>query len=79
VALVVLGWIAFRNRLWWLPLPALAALCWTNGNGWALLAVPLLWALARVPWRVPRWRWSFYLYYVGHLAVLAGYAMVVGR
>ncbi|WP_313203545.1 TraX family protein [Stenotrophomonas sp.] len=79
VALVVLGWIAFRNRLWWLPLPSLAALCWTNGNGWALLAVPLLWALARVPWRVPRWRWSFYLYYVGHLAVLAGYAMVVGR
>ncbi|WP_367382392.1 TraX family protein [Stenotrophomonas cyclobalanopsidis] len=79
VALVVLGWIAFRNRLWWLLLPALAALCWTHGNGWALLAVPLLWAMARVPWRVPRWRWSFYLYYVGHLAVLAGYAMVVAR
>lgn len=78
VALVVLGWIGFRNRVWWLPLPALAALCWHNGNGWALLAVPLLLALAKVRWRLPRWRWSFYLYYVGHLAILAGWATAVG-
>jgi hypothetical protein len=39
-----------------------------------LLAIPLVLVLARVPWTVPRSRWAFYVYYVGHLAVLAAYA-----
>ncbi|QKW56714.1 conjugal transfer protein [Stenotrophomonas sp. NA06056] len=75
VGFVMLGWIAFRHRVYWLLLPAFAALCWANGNGWALLAIPLVLALARVPWAVPRSRWTFYLYYVGHLALLAAYAL----
>lgn len=78
VGLVLLGWIGFRHRLWWLPVLGLLALCWHNGNGWALLAVPLMLALARVPRRVPRWRWLFYVYYVGHLALLAAYARMTG-
>jgi hypothetical protein len=68
---VLLAWIAFRHRAWWLLLVALAAVCWANHNGWALLAVPVVLLAARVPWQLPRWRWMFYGYYVGHLAVLA--------
>ncbi|MEN5284416.1 MULTISPECIES: TraX family protein [Stenotrophomonas] len=74
VAFVMLGWIAFRHRAYWLLAFGFGGLCWVNGNGWALLAIPLILALARVPWAVPRSRWAFYVYYVGHLAVLAAYA-----
>ncbi len=73
VGFVLLGWIAFRHRAWWLLLVGLGAVCWANHNGWALLAVPVVLAVARVPWRLPRWRWAFYGYYVGHLALLALY------
>lgn len=49
---------------------AFALLCLYNGNGWALLALPVV-ALGYAPISVPRTRWAFYGYYVGHLAVLA--------
>ncbi|OCK47808.1 conjugal transfer protein [Stenotrophomonas maltophilia] len=71
VGFVLLGWLAFRHGAWWLLLIGLAAVCWANHNGWALLAVPVLLLAARVPWQLPRWRWAFYGYYVEHLAVLA--------
>ncbi|WP_049457090.1 TraX family protein [Stenotrophomonas maltophilia] len=74
VGFVLLGWLAFRHRAWWLLLVGLAAVCWANHNGWALLAIPVVLLLAQVQWKVPRWRWAFYGYYVGHLALLAGYA-----
>lgn len=74
VAFVMLGWIAFRHRKYWLLAFGFGGLCWFNGNGWALLAIPLALAVARVQWRLPRWRWAFYVYYVAHLAVLAAYA-----
>ena len=76
VGCVLLGWIAFRHRAWWLLLVGLAAVCWANHNGWALLAVPVVLLAARVTWPLPRWRWAFYLYYVGHLAVLAAYVLL---
>ncbi|QDL28234.1 TraX family protein [Stenotrophomonas maltophilia] len=71
VGSVLLAWIAFRHRAWWLLLAALAAVCWANHNGWALLAIPIVLLAARMTWQLPRWRWVFYGYYVGHLAVLA--------
>ena len=77
VGLIVLCWIAFRHRVWWLPLPGLAAVCAINGNGWALLAVPLAGVMARWPVPIPRARWWFYVYYVGHLGVLAAYAQLL--
>ncbi|MEN5316449.1 TraX family protein [[Pseudomonas] hibiscicola] len=71
VGSVLLAWIAFRHRAWWLLLVGLAAVCWANHNGWAMLAVPMVVLATRVPRQLPRWRWAFYGYYVGHLAVLA--------
>ena len=59
-------------------LAAFAALCWWNGNAWALLALPILWALGRVDVPIPRVRWLFLAYYVGHLAVLAVLAAWLG-
>lgn len=54
----------------WLMLLMLVALCLYNGNAWALLALPLF-VLGRLPWALPRTRWAFYGYYVGHLALIA--------
>lgn len=77
VGSVLLGWIAFRHRAWWLLLVGLGVVCWANHNGWALLAVPVVLLAMRIPWRLPRWRWAFYGYYVGHLLVLAVVARVI--
>ncbi len=37
------------------------------------LAIPVV-ALGWFRWNTPRTRWAFYAYYVGHLAVLGGFA-----
>jgi hypothetical protein len=49
---------------------SMGLLCVYNGNGWALLALPLM-QVGGWGWPVPRTRWAFYWYYVGHLALLA--------
>ncbi|SOO04196.1 TraX family protein [Xanthomonas citri] len=53
----------------WIML-SIALLCLYNGNAWALLAIPLV-EVGYRNWKLPRTRWAFYVYYVGHLAVLA--------
>ncbi|WP_414540174.1 TraX family protein [Stenotrophomonas forensis] len=67
---VLLAWLAFRRRQYWLLVPAFAAICWFNGNLWALAAIPLALGLSRLVWPVPRGRWAFYGYYVAHLACI---------
>jgi len=46
------------------------ALCWINGNLWALMTFPLLLGSTGIDLRVPRLRWVFYTYYPLHLGVL---------
>jgi len=76
IALVVAGWAYYAKSMSnpWAVALALGALCWFNGNLWALLAVPVI-GLAerasRAGWAVPRTRWAFYGYYVGHLGLLS--------
>lgn len=53
----------------WLWL-CMGLLCVYNGNGWALLALPLM-QLGELRLPVPRTRWAFYGYYVLHLSLLA--------
>lgn len=75
--LVLVGWWFFIRPTFYrslLVVTALLALCAWNGNGWALLAVPTMWMLAHVSVSVPRTRWAFYGYYVGHLSLLAAIA-----
>lgn len=67
------GW-----RSWALLALALLPLCWFNGNAWALLALPLLWAFGAMPGDVPRHRHTFLGYYGSHLAILATVAVVIG-
>ncbi|WP_254622300.1 TraX family protein, partial [Stenotrophomonas sp. GbtcB23] len=55
----------------------LCLLCAYNGNGWALLAPPVL-LLGDLSWKVPRTRWAFYGYYVGHLALFCAVARMDG-
>jgi hypothetical protein len=57
---------------------ALVCLCWFIGIAWALLALPLLAIGGRLPVTIPRWRWTFLGYYAVHLAVLAGFASILG-
>lgn len=78
VGVIVAASMVFKSnghwRSWLLLAAAIAALYVINGNLWALLALPLVWWLGRVPGDVPRWRWTFYGYYLGHLALLAALA-----
>ncbi|MBA0378299.1 conjugal transfer protein [Stenotrophomonas maltophilia] len=67
---VLLAWCAFKWRQFWPLVPAFGAICWFNGNLWALAAIPVVLGLSRVAWRVPRGRWAFYGYYVAHLACI---------
>lgn len=55
-------------------LAGFAPLCLFNGNLWALAALPVVVVLSGVRWQLPRGRWAFYGYYVGHLALLAALA-----
>ncbi len=77
VGFVLLAWLAFHRRQHWLLVPAFAAICWFNGNLWALAAIPVALGLSRVVWPVPRGRWAFYGYYVGHLACLGLVALIL--
>ncbi len=74
---VLLASQAFHRRQYWLLGPAFAAICWFNGNLWALGAIPVALGLSRVAWPVPRGRWAFYGYYVGHLACLGLVALIL--
>ncbi len=49
---------------------AFAGLWFTNGNWWALTALPVLLVAARVDLHVPRFPWAFYAYYPLHLSML---------
>ncbi|MFL8905397.1 TraX family protein [Xanthomonas vasicola pv. vasculorum] len=78
VWLVLAAWGWFRTgRLEWFAgvLLSMAALCWYNGNMWALASLPVL-ALGYVWWPLPRLRWAFYGYYVAHLGVIALIALL---
>ncbi|EMI49949.1 conjugal transfer protein TrbP [Stenotrophomonas maltophilia AU12-09] len=66
VGFVLLAWLAFHRQQYWLLAPAFAAICWFNGNLWALGAIPVALCLSRVAWSVPRGRW------MGLLRVLRG-------
>jgi len=49
---------------------ACASLAIINRNMWALAALPIIAAAARVDLRCPRWKWAFYAYYPAHLTAL---------
>lgn len=80
VALVVAGVYVFRKatpaRMLALAL-AFAGLCAVNGNPWAVLAMPLLLALSRLPLAVPRAGRFFLLFYPAHLAAFAAVLVLV--
>ena len=70
----LLGCGEFRRSRLYLVLPiwiwvCMGLLCLYNGNAWALLALPVM-QLGEYAWSIPRTRWAFYGYYVGHLGVL---------
>ncbi|HEL4242961.1 conjugal transfer protein [Stenotrophomonas maltophilia] len=77
VGFVLLAWLGFRTGLPLLILTAFAPLCAFNGNLWALAAIPVAVGLFHAAWAVPRGRWAFYGYYVGHLACLGLLALIL--
>lgn len=77
IAVVVACWWWFRGgRLGMvLVVGAFTGVCLYNGNTWAALALPAWQVLGRFPLDVIRGKWTFYAFYVGHLAVLAALVM----
>jgi hypothetical protein len=41
-----------------------------NGNTWALAAIPIVFVAGRMPHRLPRQTWLFYVFYPAHLLLL---------
>lgn len=76
LAVIVAAALAVREDrpLFWPVGVAVASLAMINGNWYALGALPLVAILGQLPVSVPRWRWTFLAYYVGHLALLAAIA-----
>lgn len=82
IALVLAGVFVLKRPGVWSVLAyaaAFAALCVFNGNGWALLALPLLAAATGITLRVPRSGALLRWFYPAHLYVLAGILLVVPR
>lgn len=73
VFLTFATWLWLRGEKWALfpAVFALVGICVYNGNTWALAALPLVWAFGDLELEIPRWRWLFLGYYVGHLVILA--------
>lgn len=75
VALVAGGYVIARHGLTRFTGLALVvtlyALSWSNGNAWALLALPLVAIATRLDVAVPRLRWAFYAAYPAHLVAIA--------
>lgn len=72
--LVLSSWAWWQERTpatWGLLGASLAMLCLFNGNGYALLAVPLVLLAASRDWRAPRVRHFFWIAYPAHLVALA--------
>lgn len=59
----------WRDFPYWVYL-AMCMVCAYNDSIWAVFALPTM-LLADLYFAVPRTRWAFYGYYVGHLAVIA--------
>lgn len=76
VAFVLLAWLGFRTGRPLLVLAGFVPLCIFNGNLWALVALPVVVGMSGVRWQLPRGRWAFYGYYVGHLALLAAFSVL---
>lgn len=81
LGLVVAVWAFFRlakkplHALSVLPLLGLGLLllCDLNGNGWALLALPVIalgWMVSDTGFQMPRFKWFFYWFYPAHLWLL---------
>jgi hypothetical protein len=73
VLFCVAAWSYCRRPSWltlltWIA--AAASLYAINLNYWALAALPVIFAVPRLHWRVPRLRHLFYIYYPAHLGVL---------
>jgi hypothetical protein len=72
--LLVACWACFARpgaAAWLGALASLALLFLVNGNHYALLALPVAWAVVRFAPELPRHRWVFYVFYPAHLAALA--------
>jgi len=73
LALGVAIWMYIRQPSWaafTLAVAGVGGVFHVNGNGWAILAIPLAWVVCRINLGVPRLRWVFYAYYPLHLIAL---------
>lgn len=73
LGLGVATWLYVRRPSWMtlgVAVAALGGVLYVNGNGWAILAIPLAWAASRANLGMPRLRWAFYSYYPLHLVAL---------
>lgn len=73
VSYILAAWFYCKNpRVWSLLLwlASTAGLCLLNANDWALVAIPIIFTVARTDFNMPRLKWVFYVYYPLHIVIL---------
>jgi hypothetical protein len=80
LAMCLAAWSYCRRPSWWslgVWFTSVLALWVINRNCWALAAFPLIFYAPHASWKVPRYRYVFYIYYPAHLSVILGIAILL--
>jgi hypothetical protein len=75
VGYVLVVWAYCKTqKIWTLLIWILttASLVLINGNHWAFAAIPIVFIVSKIHFKLPRLKWVFYVYYPLHLAILIG-------
>lgn len=75
VVYVLAAWAHSKmQKVWTLLIWILstASLVLINGNHWAFAAIPIVFIVSKIHFKLPRLKWVFYVYYPLHLAILIG-------
>lgn len=73
VGYVLAAWAYCKTqKVWTLLIWILSTACLSliNANDWAIVAIPIVFIVSKVHFRLPRLKWVFYAYYPLHLAIL---------
>ena len=73
VGYVLAAWTYCKMQKVWalfVWLLSTASLGLINDNAWAVAAIPVIWLISKINFKLPRLKWVFYAYYPLHLAIL---------
>lgn len=73
VSYVLAAWAYCKTQNVWtflIWILSTTSLVLINGNHWAVAAIPIVFVVSKIHFKLPRLKWVFYAYYPLHLAIL---------